>query len=161
MYNVIKQIKQLHPELNFKLAKASYWSPMTQEIYYTKGGDSDLELWSLLHEVGHALRQHKSYDADFTLLRLEIEAWEEATELAKRLNVSISKSHIEDCLDTYRDWLYRRSVCPHCSAKCFQQSDFKHYQCFNCHAIWRVSLSRFCRSYRATEKSDELQYIFV
>lgn len=133
---------------------------MDNTVYYSESSNYDVSLWSLLHEVGHAVRHHKSYEADFTLLRLEVEAWEEARIIAKSLDIEISESHIQDCLDTYRDWLYRRSVCPSCSAKCFQQDDFKHYQCFNCHSQWRVSPSRFCRSYRAKEKESKV-YVFA
>lgn len=161
MLETIKKIKNLYPDLKFKKADSCYWSPMTKEIYYSKGPDSEIKLWSLLHEVGHALCNHTSYDADFTLLRLEVEAWERANKLAERLNITISKSHIEDCLDTYRDWLYKRSICPTCSSKCFQQSDFKHYQCFNCHTVWKVSPSRFCRSYRTKETTTQLQNVFI
>ncbi len=161
MDELLKQIKKLYPKLKFKASDSNYWSPTTEEIYYFKGKEDNVQLWSLLHEVGHALCHHNSYDADFMLLRLEIEAWEKANELAERLNIEIDKNHIEDCLDTYRDWLYKRSVCPSCSSKCFQQSDFKHYQCFNCHTVWKVTPSRFCRAYRSKEKTDNLQYIFV
>lgn len=110
-----------------------------------------LFVWSLLHETGHALLDHTSYKADFELLRLEVEAWERAKLLAADLDVAIDEDHIQDCLDTYRDWLFKRSICPQCNTKCLQQGDFVHYRCFNCHTVWRVSSSRFCRAYRSTK----------
>lgn len=161
MNDVINRISKLYPDLKFKASSRSYWSPSTRDIFYQDNTDSEIHIWTLLHEVGHAIRGHMSYDADYKLLRLEIEAWEEAKILASKLDIKIAPGHIEDCLDTYRDWLYRRSVCPTCSSKCFQQSDFKHYQCYNCHTVWKVTPSRFCRAYRAKEKTDKLKYIFV
>ncbi len=105
-------------------------------------------MWSLLHETGHALLGHHSYKADFELLKLELAAWERARQIGQEVDVDIDENHIQDCLDTYRDWLYKRSICPSCGTKCLQQDDFTHYSCFNCRAVWRVSASRFARSYR-------------
>jgi hypothetical protein len=34
-----------------------------------------------------------------------------------------------------------------------QQNDLKHYRCFNCHEVWQVTPSRFCRAYRATKRA--------
>ena len=44
-----------------------------------------------------------------------------------------------------------RSICPQCTTKALQQSDYAHYRCFNCHTRWRVTPSRFCRAYRTTK----------
>ena len=95
------------------------------------------------------------------LLKLEVEAWEKAKEVALKLDIKIDPNHIEDCLDTYRDWLYKRSVCPKCSNKSLQQSDFNHYECFNCHMRWRVTTSRFCRTYRMKDKTTVQQEVFI
>jgi hypothetical protein len=125
--------------------------------------------WALLHETGHALLEHQSYKGDFELLRLEVAAWERAREVAATIShdfspdstpdagmdVTIDEDHIQDCLDTYRDWLYKRSICPTCTTKCLQQDDFVHYRCFNCHTTWRVSSNRFCRAYRNTKNVSE------
>jgi hypothetical protein len=62
-------------------------------------------------------------------------------------------------LDTYRDWLYKRSICPTCTAKCLQQGDFVHYRCFNCHTTWRVTASRFCRAYRRQKDVPQLSVL--
>jgi hypothetical protein len=153
MENPTDQLTKLYPELKFKSGKHFCWSPETNEIIYKKNKTfSEKDTWSLLHETGHALLNHRDYHSDFELLKLEVEAWAKAKEIAKSFNVNIDENHIEDCLDTYREWLYKRSICPNCTAKCLQQSDFVHYRCFNCHTTWRVSSNRFCRAYRSTKK---------
>ncbi len=152
MDTILDQLSARHPGLSFTPGKQFSWSPETREIFYKTAASDDQAVWSLLHETGHALLDHKTYHADFELLLLEVAAWEKARELATELSVEIDEDHIQDCLDTYRDWLYARSVCPNCSTKSIQQNDCAHYRCFNCRTTWRVTASRFCRSYRSTKK---------
>ncbi len=151
MKNIITKITSEFPNLNYKVGSQFCWSPETNEIFYKKDAMGNRAVWSLLHETGHALLKHKTYKSDFELLRLEIEAWEKARYLSSKLKIVIDEEHIQDCLDTYRDWLYKRSICPTCTTKCLQQGDFVHYRCFNCHTKWRVTSSLFCRSYRSTK----------
>ena len=148
---LIAKLQGRFPGLRFTAGQQFSWSPETNEIFYKADSRGQEAAWSLLHESGHALLKHTSYKADFELLRLEIAAWEKAKELAHDLSIIIDEDHIEDCLDTYRDWLHKRSICPNCTTKCLQQGDFVHYRCFNCHAVWRVTDSRFCRAYRSTK----------
>lgn len=148
MKQLINMLQKQFPGLRFKAGKQFSWSPETGEIIYKSGAHGTAARWSLLHETGHALLGHRSYKADFELLRLEVDAWQQAKSIAKTVGVMIDEDHIQDCLDTYRDWLYKRSICPNCSTKCLQQDDFVHYRCFNCHATWRVTASRFGRAYR-------------
>lgn len=151
MQPLITQLRVRFPSLNFRAGKQFSWSPETGEIIY-KDISSKKAAWSLLHETGHALLGHTSYKADFELLRLEIDAWQRARHISQDLDITISEDHIEDCLDTYRDWLYKRSICPTCNNKSLQQDDYAHYRCFNCGTMWKVSASRFCRAYRSTKK---------
>lgn len=151
MEKLIAKLRADFPALRFTPGQQFCWSPETSEIFYNAAADSQKSLWSLLHETGHALLEHQTYKADFELLRLEVAAWERARELASEVGITIDEDHIEDCLDTYRDWLYKRSICPSCTTKCLQQDDYTHYRCFNCHTTWRVSSSRFCRAYRSTK----------
>lgn len=162
MDKLISKLKVDLPELNFVAGKQFYWSPETGEIFYRSGRDEQA-IWALLHETGHALLGHQNYKADFELIRLEIAAWERATELAARYDIKIDDEHIQDCLDTYRDWLYKRSICPNCSTQSLQQGDFVHYRCFNCHTTWRVTASRFCRAYRSTKgvKQTASNHVFA
>jgi hypothetical protein len=156
MQKLINKLQAEFPSLRFTAAKQFYWSPESAEIFYNAEARDQQAVWSLLHETGHALLDHRSYKADFELVRLEVAAWERAKQLAKSLGVSIDEYHIQDCLDTYRDWLYKRSICPNCTTKCLQQGDFVHYRCFNCHTTWRVTASRFCRAYRRHKNISQL-----
>src|SRR5512146_2153857 len=145
---LIGRLRREFPALAFTPGRQFCWSPETGEIFYKAKARGRRATWSLLHETGHALLGHKDYKADFELLKLEVAAWERARQLAGAIGVKIDEDHIQDCLDTYRDWLYKRSICPACTTKSLQQGDFVHYRCFNCHTVWRVSASRFCRAYR-------------
>ncbi len=151
MKPIIDKLTSRYPKLRFYAGDQFSWSPENATISYKRGATGQRAIWSLLHETGHALLGHTTYRADIELLRLEVGAWQRAETLAKSIDIVIDKNHIEDCLDTYRDWLYKRSICPNCATKCLQQDDFVHYRCFNCHAVWRVSQSRFCRAYRSTK----------
>jgi hypothetical protein len=151
MQALITKLQAAFPELRFTAGSQFCWSPETGEIFYKAAARGQQASWSLLHETGHALLGHQSYRGDFELLRLEVAAWEQANDVAGTVDISIDEDHIQDCLDTYRDWLYKRSICPTCTTKCLQQDDFVHYRCFNCHTTWRVSSSRFCRAYRTTK----------
>jgi hypothetical protein len=156
MDKLIAELQSKFPALRFTPGKQFCWSPETGEIFYKANARGKQATWSLLHETGHALLEHHGYKADFELLRLEAAAWERAHELAAGLGLAIDEDHVQDCLDTYRDWLHKRSICPSCTTKCLQQGDFVHYRCFNCHTVWRVTASRFCRAYRSTKNVPQL-----
>lgn len=148
---MLEQLQARFPQLQYVAGARFCWSPTTHEIGYDQNRHDAAADWSLLHETGHALLDHSTYLADFELLKLEMAAWNKARELATELGTVIDEDHIQDCLDTYRDWLYKRSICPQCSSRALQQNDYAHYRCFNCHSVWRVTPSRFCRAYRATK----------
>jgi len=156
MDKLIAELQSKFPALRFTPGKQFCWSPETGEIFYKAHARGKQATWSLLHETGHALLEHHGYKADFELLRLEAAAWERAHGLAEGLGLAIDEDHVQDCLDTYRDWLYKRSICPACTTKCLQQGDFVHYRCFNCHTTWRVTASRFCRAYRSTKNIEQV-----
>lgn len=170
MEKTLKQLKRHFPELSFVPGERFCWSPETGEIFYKPLAPSDKStasaapqepIWSLLHETGHALLGHQNYRADFQLIRLEMAAWAKARELATDFGIKIDEDHIQDCLDTYRDWLYKRSICPECRTKALQQSDYAHYRCHNCRAVWRVTPSRFARAYRSTVPAGGQGVIFA
>ncbi|HET7059715.1 MAG TPA: hypothetical protein VFH99_00125 [Candidatus Saccharimonadales bacterium] len=148
MDRLISTLQAEFPGLKFTAGKQFYWSPETGEVFYRRAARGQEAKWSLLHETGHAALRHHSYQGDFELLQLELAAWEQARQLGQEVGVEINEDHIQNCLDTYRDWLYKRSICPSCGTKCLQQDDCTRYNCFNCHSVWRVSASRFCRPYR-------------
>jgi ribosomal protein S27AE len=148
MDELIAALQVKFPHLNFAAGRQFSWSPETSQIFYKKNARGRKALWSLLHETGHAALDHRSYQGDFELLQMELAAWEKARQLGQDVGVEISEDHIQDCLETYREWLYKRSICPNCGTKSLQADDYSHYNCHNCHSVWRVSASRFHRPYR-------------
>lgn len=153
MDNFIRGLAVVYPELQFSVGERFYWSPKTKQIFYQDKSPVVYQ-WKLLHEVGHALLEHQSYASDLELLELEVAAWEKAQQVAQDLDITINTEHIQDCLDTYRDWLHKRSTCPTCGARSLQESP-EQYHCFNCQTFWQVSLSRFCRTYRQTHRGNK------
>lgn len=141
----IGRIQADYPQFKFKPGPQEHWSPKTNTITY-EADNKDCR-FGLLHELAHALLGHQNYKSDFELLKLESQAWHKAAKIAKQYGVKIDEEHIQNCLDTYRDWLHRRSKCPTCGVH-VPQTDARTYQCFNCGASWHVSAGRFARSYR-------------
>lgn len=163
MRTLVKKLAVAHPHLTFVAGNSFYWCPESAEVYYDDSkARQPSAAWSLLHETSHALLGHSSYKADLELLQLEVAAWEHALALATGHGISIDPEYVQDCLDTYRDWLYRRSLCPGCGSQCLQADQTNHYRCHNCHTRWHVSPSRFCRPYRRSQaKPSELQTAFA
>jgi hypothetical protein len=154
MDKIIAGLKHLVPDVAFIKGDVFCWSPETNSITYepTDGNQSASDLhpkiWALCHEMGHAILSHKTYTSDFELLFMEAEAWDKGKELAELVNIQIDEEHIQECLDTYRNWLHKRSRCPTCLITSLQESPTK-YRCHNCSTQWKVTSSRFCRPYRA------------
>jgi IrrE N-terminal-like domain len=146
MATLLSELTNRYSALKFKKGKSFYWSPREQIVYHSDI-ENEADTWTLLHETSHGLLQHTNYASDFELLRLELAAWEKAKKLAAEHGITINNDHIEDCLDTYRDWLHKRSLCPICNVKSLQISN-DSYGCMNCSTTWRVSKSRLCRPYR-------------
>jgi hypothetical protein len=148
MEKIVSKLQPLLPDVTFTCGSSFFWSPKHRQITYRDDQDNVIvHTWALLHETAHALLGHCSYQSDFELLVLEVEAWDKACEISKEVGVKINEDHIQDCLDTYRDWIHQRSTCPTCGTVSFQRSA-REYRCHNCHSIWTVSSSRFCRPYR-------------
>ncbi len=141
---LVGKIKADYPAFKFKVGQQEHWSPKSQTITYNPIEEFS---YALLHELAHAVLGHNTYGSDFELLKLESEAWYLAARLAKRYGVEIGDNHIQNCLDTYRDWLHRRSTCPRCGLHTLQK-DSSSYQCHNCQTCWQVSSGRFVRPYR-------------
>lgn len=144
---ILESLRRDFTDIKFVPADKFKWAPEDKTIYYSR--DKQNGDWSLLHEAGHMLCGHESYLDDLGLLRMEVEAWEKAKELAIKYNHSINEEHIQQCLDTYRDWIYKRSTCPNCSQAGAEKSTGQ-YACINCNHRWQVSSERFCRTYRKT-----------
>lgn len=155
MKALLERLKTDYPDIIFTAGDTFFWSPRDKTVTYTHiSTQPHIASWSLLHEVSHGILGHTGYDSDFQLVQLEAEAWSYALKLGRRYGIEIKPEHIQDCLDTYRDWLHRRSTCPACGIVSTQQ-DPKTYKCFNCKTSWHVSNSRFCRPYRRTVKTKQ------
>lgn len=143
----VARIARDYPQFKFLPGAQEHWSPRTNTITYNESEPADELRYGLLHELAHALLGHNTYSTDFELLKLEAEAWDLAVKTGKKYGIKLDDGHIQDCLDTYRDWLHRRSKCPACGMHVLQK-DSNSYQCFNCGTAWQVSQRRFARAYR-------------
>jgi len=143
----IDQLANDYPQFKFEAGDEDHWSAQTKTVFYNPKRPAVLLRFSVLHELAHALLGHTSYDSDFQLLKLESEAWKLATEIGHKYHVTIDDNHVQNCLDTYRDWLHKRSACPNCGTHVLQL-DAQRYHCYNCQTSWRVSTGRFARPYR-------------
>lgn len=153
---LVARLEADYPELRFRSGKRFMFRPPRTVVYegflegrrgngdYEEGADEafdggrgELE-WGLqlLHEVGHALSGHRVFRTDPERIRMEREAWERARELAERYraagyNVYYDEDFVEAALDTYRDWLHRRSACPECGLTRYQTVDGR-WHCPGC-----------------------------
>ncbi len=148
MKNLVSKLRRDYPMIDFFNSQNFKWSSEKQQISYIEQVlSTNRGQWTLLHELGHALCGHKNYTYDLELLEMEVSAWEKAQEISESYNIEINQNHIEDCLDTYRDWLHLRSTCSQCKSVSVQKDTY-NYQCFNCENKWRVTSSRLTRPYR-------------
>lgn len=150
---MIKKLSKEFPKFTFSEGEDFIWSPEESRVYYDPSRlDTSEGKLSLLHEVGHAVLAHETYTHDIDLLKYELDAWEKAKTFAPDYSVAVDQDYIEDCLDSYRDWLKKRSTCPDCSFVNFQTSH-SSYDCFNCGCSWRVPVSQVCRIQRRKVKA--------
>lgn len=144
---IVDKLTTKYPDLLLKSGETYYWSPSDKTVFYRSEDTSQEGNWALLHESGHAILNHENYFSDFELVKLEVEAWEKAKEIATDFGLEIDEDHIQDCLDSYRDWLHKRSLCPDCRLSSVQ-TDERTYTCIFCQKKWQVTAERFCRPYR-------------
>lgn len=85
----------------------------------------------LLHEVGHALLEHKNFKMDAERVKMECAAWEKARELCAKYGIEYNEEVAQGRLDSYRDWLHQRSRCRNCGLTRFQTRDGE-YHCPGC-----------------------------
>ncbi len=147
----IRDIAKDYPAFSIERGQEEHWSPKSNTITFNPAQTPERIRFGILHELAHGLLGHTNYQSDFELLKMESEAWQLASEIGLKYGVSISDDHIQNCLDTYRDWLHRRSTSPKCGMHVLQE-DSANYHCFNCQTSWKVSSGRFVRPYRRTHK---------
>lgn len=146
---LIEKLKSESPEVSFVVGHEFGWNPKTHTVTYDETSP-ELEAY-LLHEYGHALLGHDTYERDIDLIAMERDAWKVAQETATTHDLTIKSDTIQDALDTYRDWMHARALCPTCSATGIETS--KHeYTCVSCRGKWRVNEARRCALRRYTTK---------
>lgn len=148
----IADIKHDFPDINLEQGDDFSWSPSRQTITHPELHSAQ-DFCQLLHEIGHAKLKHTKYSRDIELIDMERSAWEYAAKLAPRYNISLNMTDdiVQDTLDTYREWLHVRSVCPECGAVGLQSSTDR-YSCIHCQSQWRVNEARTCQLRRYKQK---------
>jgi replication factor C subunit 3/5 len=101
----------------------------------------DNEVWNIL------INKIKSLEKLDTIYNYKVVA-------EYKYDINIDDDHIQNCLDTYRNWLHLRSTCPECGIRTLQTDKYT-YRCHNCHTIWKVTSERFCRPYRKIEDKNK------
>jgi hypothetical protein len=134
------KLRTAYPQFQFLEDKEFRWSPQEKTVFYREDGN----FHELLHELAHAVLGHTTYGKDMQLIEIERDAWDYAAiSLAPLYNLIIEDDHIQEALDTYRDWLHARSRCPTCSATGVQTKT-SYYRCVACGNHWRVNDARNC-----------------
>ena len=126
--SLLERLRVDFPEYRFiDGQKFAFRAPKTIILGPKEPNDSLL----ILHELGHALARHRDFKLDAKRVKMEREAWEKARELCGKYGVAYDKNVVEDELDTYRDWLDKKSRCPECGLTRFQTPDGV-YHCPQC-----------------------------
>ena len=141
MVSFIKQIQTDFPKLKFVLGEDFIWlSDQSTVIYKSLNTLEDKMI--LLHEIAHYQLDHHAYHYDLDLLKKEAQAWDMVrTSLAPHYKVQIDETFIEDMIDSYRDWLHQRSLCPKCNLV-GQQIGLTGYNCLICGLQWQVNQAK-------------------
>jgi hypothetical protein len=140
---LISKLRRDFKEFSFKKDTVYKWSPGTKTVHFRPLRQPE-DAWTLLHELAHGILGHFTFKRDIELVGKEVEAWEyAAVTLSPKYGFVIPPSVIEEELETYRDWLHNRSICPDCSSNGIQTKT-DTYQCLNCRCLWRVNDARTC-----------------
>lgn len=122
------RIKADFPDFVFREGKKFAFRPPKTIIL---GSEETFSGLLLLHEVAHAVLGHRTFKMDAERLKMEAAAWEKASELAEEYGIGVDEVFIQGELDTYRDWLHKKSRCPSCGLTRFQTPDGQ-YHCPRC-----------------------------
>ena len=124
----LQRLKGDFPEFRFiEGAKFAFRPPKTIVL----GPSEPFSELLALHEVSHAILEHKTFRMDVERLRMESEAWEKARGLALKYDIEVNEDLIQGELDTYRDWLHNKSRCKKCGLTRYQTPD-GIYHCPRC-----------------------------
>lgn len=140
--NLPSKLIKDYPDISFKPAQYFRWVANKKTIYYDTSEERFEPL--LLHELAHATLQHNDSVLDIELVNQEAKAWQYASDnLADKYGVEITEDDIKNALNSYRNWLHRRSTCPDCSSSSLQTKN-THYKCLACGCSWTANDARTC-----------------
>jgi hypothetical protein len=138
-----KRIRADHPQFVYQSDEHHFWSATARTIHFTPAKTMhDVAL--LLHELAHALLDHRDYHQDIELIAMEESAWQKARSLAATYDLVLDEAHTEDHLETYRLWLHGRSRCPSCQGAGVQSRATSAYYCALCDTQWRANEAKLC-----------------
>lgn len=128
-----------YPEQRFLPAGYFAYDASEDVINYDPGllGMADGKL-ALLHEISHAILGHFHYRFDFELYAMEMDAWNMTKSLAQKHKVRINEAYINECMDSYDEWLTKRGTCPRCNEFNIQNQP-NQFSCLRCQTRWKVS----------------------
>ncbi len=115
--NFLETLKTSYPEFTFKPGRKFLFRPR-KSIFYIES-DENFRLL-LLHELAHALLGHFSFDKSLERLQIERDAWEKTRELCETHSIPFSEEFANSELDTYRDWVHQKTLCPSCGLTCLE-----------------------------------------
>lgn len=138
--SLLQSLRSDFPDIKFKPADEFRWSSSSKTVHYNH---THADSTSLLHEASHASLGHSAYHNDIDLIHLEREAWNKTVELGRKYGINIEQDTIESSLDTYRDWLHARSLCPTCKQNGVQTKN-NSYACVICEQKWTVNDAKTC-----------------
>lgn len=124
----VQELKKIYPNVIFRSGSRFRFHP-PKTIYYVSSAENFKLL--ILHELGHALINKNDYKTDIERLKIEQKAWTKAKEITISLNLDFDESFAEQKLDSYRDWLHKKSTCKKCGLTRFETPDGV-YHCPHC-----------------------------
>lgn len=140
--NLVSILKRDFPKIRFISSDIFKWSPDKQTVYFDKT-EENMEI-TLLHELAHALLEHRDFNLDVELIRKEADAWHHTeTALAPKYGVKVPHEEVAQSMESYRYWLHQRSKCPECGTHGLQTKN-THYKCLACGCSWRANDARVC-----------------
>ncbi len=136
---LLSRLRADHPDITIVVGDDFKWSESEQTLMVTNNPHANVYV---LHELAHGILKHTDFSLDIELIRQEREAWDYArSALGPRYGVSIDEDLVEEALDTYRQWMHARSLCPTCGLTALQTKT-STYVCVNCRCSWRPNDAR-------------------
>lgn len=149
---LLEQLQKENPEITFQKSNQFSWNLEHKKIRYINPSTHQEESASsskLLHELAHAKLDHHNYRSDLELLKIESSAWSLTKKLCQEYGVKLDPDEQSEALQSYINWASSRSQCPSCKQNGLQTKQTE-FLCPNCKDRWKVSTSRFTRTYRKT-----------